>query len=195
MTADEGDSAHRLRSITRTPTQLRTLNAALALFAEHGVSGTSLKMIAEATGVTKAAIFYQFKTKDDLVLAVAEMELVPLEEAVERAERQTSRARARDALLREVIDMAVDRRHFVSALQNDPVMIRMLANHEPLAELMERAYALILQDGRLRSRVRIAIMGAMIGAAVVHPLVANIDDKTLRRELRSATRRLYGINV
>ena len=48
----------------------RVLEAALHLFAERGVNGTSLQMIADHLGVSKAAIYYQFHTKDDIVLSV-----------------------------------------------------------------------------------------------------------------------------
>src|SRR5689334_14173118 len=44
--------------------QQRIVDAAVPLFAEHGVGGTSLQMIADAVGVTKAAVYHQFKTKD-----------------------------------------------------------------------------------------------------------------------------------
>jgi AcrR family transcriptional regulator len=183
----------QLRSAERTAAQLRVLTAALELFAEHGVSGTSLQMIADRIGVTKAAVYHQYKSKEEIVLAVAEREMAPLEEALERAEAQRSRALARDALLAELIDTAVARRRWVRALQNDPVMVRLLAQHEPLAELMERMYGLLLGDGRPKTRVRIALLGATIGAAVVHPLVADLDDDTLKSELLDAARRLFDL--
>src|SRR3954453_3202886 len=122
----------------------RVLEAALDLFADHGVSGTSLQMIADRIGVTKAAVYHQFRTKEEIVLAVAEREMAPLEEALERAEAQRPRAKAREALLSFVIDMAVERRRWGRALQNAPVMVRLLAEHEPLAQLMARVYGLIL---------------------------------------------------
>ena len=56
-------------------TQRRTLNVAHALFAQHGVGGTSLQMIAETLGVTKAAVYHQFQTKDAIVRAVIEVQL------------------------------------------------------------------------------------------------------------------------
>ena len=193
MTLAEAPSDRRLRSVQRTAAQTRVLSAALEMFAEHGVSGTSLQMIADEIGVTKAAVYHQFKTKDEIVLAVATREMAPLEEALEIAERQRPRAQARESLLAFVIDMAVTRRRWVRALQNDPVMIRLLAEHEPFAQLMERVYGLILGSTSPRERVRVAMMGATIGATVVHPLVSDLDDDTLRRELMNASRRLFGI--
>ena len=69
------------------------------LFAERGVGGTSLQMIADALGVTKAAVYFQFRTKEEIVLAVAEVELQRLEVALEAAEAEGSQLQARDTLL------------------------------------------------------------------------------------------------
>src|SRR6516162_3581285 len=101
----------------------RIIDAALPLFGDHGVSGTSLQMIADSLGVTKAAVYHQFRTKDEIVLAVAESELARLEVAVEAAEAEPSRLEGRRVLLAQVVDMAVERRRMASALQGDPVMI------------------------------------------------------------------------
>ena len=49
---------------------LATEDAALKLISEHGVSGTSLQMIADEMGVTKAAVYRQFKTKEEIVIAI-----------------------------------------------------------------------------------------------------------------------------
>jgi AcrR family transcriptional regulator len=193
--ADQGVAAPRLQSIHRSAAQARILAAALDLFAEHGVSGTSLQMIADAMGVTKAAVYHQFNAKNEIVLAVAETEFAKLEAALEAAEAQPSRARARQMLLTQVIDMAVKRRRWVRALQNDPVMVRLLAEHPPLQHVMERIYSLLLGVPSTEAKVRTAIMGATIGATVVHPLVADLDDETLRQELMHVARRLFDITV
>lgn len=58
------------------------MDAALQLIADHGVGGTSLQMIADAVGVTKAAVYHQFKTKEQIVIALTERELGCLEEAL-----------------------------------------------------------------------------------------------------------------
>ena len=121
----------RFRFITRSPAQTRILDAALQLIAEHGVGGTSLQMIADAIGVTKAAVYHQFKTKEQIVIALTERELGGLEEALEAAEADDHRSRAREVLLDRVIDVAVERRGAASTLQFDPVIVRLLAEHEP----------------------------------------------------------------
>lgn len=43
---------------------------ALELFAEQGYEKTSLREIAERLGVTKAALYYHFRTKDDIVASL-----------------------------------------------------------------------------------------------------------------------------
>jgi AcrR family transcriptional regulator len=174
--------------------QLRSVAAALDLFGEHGVSATSFQMVADAIGVTKAAVYHQFKTKDALVLAVAEVELSSLEEAVNLAEAETSRQAARALLLEKVIDLAVVRRRWVNALQGDPVMIRLLGSHEPFVALMTRLYALLLDENAdAGSQVRTAIVSSAVGGAIVHPLVAELDDETLRAELLNVTKRFFDL--
>ena len=41
--------------------------------------------------------------------------------------------------------------------------------------------------------VQIAIVSAAIGGAVVHPLLAGLDDETLEAELLQVTRRLFDL--
>lgn len=193
MTPD-ASVATRLASIPRSAAQTRVITAALELFAEHGVSGTSLQMIADAIGVSKAAVYHQFKTKDEIVLATAETELIGLEAAVEAAEAQEDRLRAREVLLTHVISLAVERRRMVSALQGDPIMVRLLAEHEPFRHLIDRLYGLLLgENPGPDTRVPAAMLSAAIGGAVSHPLLADVDDETLRVQLLRFARRLLDL--
>src|ERR671924_321527 len=112
----------RLAEIHYSPGQIRVINAALDLFAEHGAAGTSLQMIADRMGVTKAAVYHKFKTKEEIVTATADHELVTLETAVEQAEAARDRAEARRVLLGRLIDFSVRNRAKVRAWQGDPAM-------------------------------------------------------------------------
>jgi AcrR family transcriptional regulator len=187
-------AAERLSAIRYSAAQTRIINATLPLFGDHGVSGTSLQMIADALGVTKAAVYHQFNTKDEIVLAVAGVELTRLEVALEAAEAEASRLEARQVLLSQVVDLAVERRRMASALQGDPVMIRLLASHPPFLQLMERVYGLLLgEEPSAETRTRAAMVSAAIGGAVAHPLVADLDDDTLRAQLLNLARALVDL--
>jgi AcrR family transcriptional regulator len=52
------------------PLRAEAIASAERLFLQYGYSGTSISMIAEALGVTKAALYYHFPDKEALFLAV-----------------------------------------------------------------------------------------------------------------------------
>lgn len=182
-----------LRYVEHSAPRTRVLDASLELFAQQGVSGTSLQMIAASVGITKAAIYYQFRTKEDIVVAVTERELGRLIPALERAEAQTHAPQARDELLIEVIDMAVRDRHLVRTLQFDPVVVRLLADHAPFQRFMDRLYRVLLGDVGDDMRIEGAMLSGAISSAVMHPLVADVDDERLRTRLADVSRRLLGL--
>src|SRR5579862_785257 len=56
----------------RRDTRSQAQKVALELFAEQGYEKTSLREIAERLGVTKAALYYHFKSKEDIVHSFAD---------------------------------------------------------------------------------------------------------------------------
>ena len=185
---------HRFSAITRTAAQTRVLDAALKLIAERGVSGTSLQMIADAMGVTKAAVYRQFKSKEEIVIAITERELAYLEDGLEAAEAEGHGLRAREVLLDRMIDQAIERRAVVSVLQFDPVIIRLQAEYEPFQRFIERLYAALLgTEAGIEARLHAAMLSSAISVAVMHPLVADVDDKILRKHLIEMTRRMLDL--
>jgi len=179
--------------IEHSAARTRVLDAALDLFATHGVSGTSLQMIADAVGITKAAVYHQFRTKEQIVIAVTERELGRLEPALEEAEAYDDGPQARDALLVRVIEMAVRDRRLVRTLQFDPVVVRLLAEHKPFQLFMDRLYQVLLSDAGLDGRIEAAMFSGALSTAVMHPLVADIDDDTLLARVIDLSRRLLGL--
>lgn len=182
-------AAAQFRSIPRSAAQTRILDAALQLIGENGVGGTSLQMIADLIGVTKAAVYHQFKTKEEILVALTERELGELEEALEEAEAEQSRPRAREVLLDGVIDMAVRRRGAASTLQFDPVVVRLLAEHQPFQQFIARLYGVLVGDAGDDAVVSAAMLSGAIAVGVMHPLVGGIDDDTLRAQLLRLTKR------
>ncbi|OBK21898.1 TetR family transcriptional regulator [Mycobacterium asiaticum] len=191
----ETQSRSQFRFIPRTAAQVRILDAALKLIAEHGVGGTSLQMIADAIGVTKAAVYHQFKTKEQIVIALTERELGGLEEALEAAEAHEHGTKAREVLLNRVIDLAIERRGAASTLQFDPVVVRLLAEHEQFQQFIARLYGVLVptlgEDASEDARVSAAMLSGAIAVGVMHPLVADVDDERLRAQLLRITMRLF----
>jgi AcrR family transcriptional regulator len=180
----------RLGPLPTTAAQKRIVAAAQMLFSEHGISGTSLQMIADALGVTKAAVYHQFNTKDEIVLNAWATSFVALEQALDASEAEPNRDDAVDLLLTRYIEIAVRRRRYEPALQNDPVMLRIVAEHEPFRQLMDRFYRTLLPDESDAARVRVAMVFSGINGAVVHPLVAGIDTDELQAEVLRLAREL-----
>jgi AcrR family transcriptional regulator len=181
----------RLGGATRTAAQTRVLDAALTLFSDHGVSGTSLQMIADAVGVTKAAVYHQFKTKEDIVIAVTDAELGKLEDALEAAEAEDDPLRARKVLLTRVIDMAIDRRGAVRTLQSDPVIIRLLGEHAPFQQFISRLYGILLDEhDDTEARISAALLSGAIAGGIVSPIDDDIDDETLKAAVIQLTQRM-----
>ncbi len=179
--------------VEHSAARTRILDAALELFGRHGVGATSLQMIADAVGVTKAAVYHQFPAKEQIVLAVTARELGRLGPVLERAEALGGGAQARDDLLVEVIGMAVRDRRLVSTLQFDPVVVALLAEHEPFRRFMMRLYGVLLADAGEDARIEGAMLSGAISSAVMNPMVADIDDDTLRVRLTDLSRRLIGL--
>jgi AcrR family transcriptional regulator len=186
--------AQPFSAITRTAAQTRVLDAALKLISDHGVSGTSLQMIADEMGVTKAAVYRQFRTKEEIVIAITEREMGRLEDALEAAEAAGHPLRAREVLLDRMIEQAVERRGDVSVPLFDPVIIRLQAEYEPFQHFIERLYAALLgTEAGVEARLHAAMLSSAISVAVMHPLLADVDGATLHTHLKEMTRRMLGL--
>jgi TetR/AcrR family acrAB operon transcriptional repressor len=77
---------------------------AIDCFARFGFQGTSIDRIARAAGVTKGAIYYHFKDKDDLLSAAVADRIQEFEQRVQRACTGVDPARA----LRRIAEVCVD---------------------------------------------------------------------------------------
>jgi AcrR family transcriptional regulator len=178
---------------TPTPAQARVIRAAVDLFSRHGVGGTSLQMIADEVGVTKAAVYHQYQTKDQIIVAAAEAELARLDAVITTAEAEASPKRARDALLAGIIDLAIERRRTVGTLLNDPVIAAFFADHASFRAVMHRVQHLLIGDEHgAKAGIRTVMLLAAISGAVVHPFVVDLDDDVLRAELARLARRVLG---
>ena len=189
-----GSALRKAGSTSPSRAQARVIDAALNLFTEHGVGGTSLQMIADEIGVTKAAVYHQYNTKAEIIRAVAEAELDRLEAVLDQAESEGDAAQQRDAVIIGVVDLAVERRHQVGTLLNDPVIGRLYSRDKRLLRVLGRFNRLLMDpDDESGSTLATAMLTAAISGAVIHPLVADQEDGTLRTQLLRLVRRFLSL--
>ena len=70
-----GISEDVVQSVTRGEGRERILDEARQLFLTRGYAETSMQEIADSVGMTKPALYYHFKDKQDLLLAVLSREI------------------------------------------------------------------------------------------------------------------------
>jgi AcrR family transcriptional regulator len=67
----------------------KILSTAKSLFIQHGYLGLSMRQIAEALDVSKPALYYHFKDKEELFLAVLTLYLDDMEMTLERIAKES----------------------------------------------------------------------------------------------------------
>src|SRR6202050_3931198 len=100
-----GHSAPRSRpeahhEARRHDTRARIQRVAVELFAEQGYDKTSLHEIAERLDVTKAALYYHFKSKEDIVRSLVEDYIGPIDALIAWAQAQPRTPETRGEILR-----------------------------------------------------------------------------------------------
>lgn len=185
--------ASALANAGPSDTRRRLIEVAVDLFTRHSYAGTSLQMIADELGFTKAAIYHHFRTREQLLGAVLEPMLDELRRVIDAAEtRRSAHARA-EHMLSGYASLAVRNRGLVAVLAADPGVAAALNDRPEWRDLVVRQLTLLADvDPGPRGAVKAAMVFAgMAGAA--GPVGVDLDDDTLRRYLVDAGRRTLGL--
>jgi AcrR family transcriptional regulator len=179
-------------------TRERILDIALELFTEQGYDKTSLRDIAERLGTTKAALYYHFERKEDILLEL-HLRLHALgREALDRLddiEDGQQRADAWAGLLDDFIDEVVNNRELVLMHQRNPGALEQLQyneRHQAENDDIEQRFRRILQSPEipLERRVRMACsIAAVVGAlATGEAVFGDVPIEELAELVRKAVR-------
>ena len=104
----------------RTDTRERILSVALRLFASQGYTNTSLREIADELGVTKAALYFHFKTKEEILHGILGDHLDNINAIVDDAESDMSTPASREDLLRRLAEYQATRsQHLVRLIREN----------------------------------------------------------------------------
>ncbi|HEY0817076.1 MAG TPA: helix-turn-helix domain-containing protein [Pseudonocardia sp.] len=155
----------------RTDTREQIRDVALELFAERGYEKTSLREIAERLGVTKAAVYYHYRTKEEILESLFSDLRDGIEEIVAWGGSQPAGQETRRAVLARYSRLIGDRsEHFgrlarfmqqsQSSIRELAVGVGMEATMETLVDLLVGAQPSV--EHRLRGRL--ALIALHLGA-------------------------------
>lgn len=146
-------------------TRQQIIDAARRVFAEKGVSRTTIDNIASAAGVTRGAVYWHFDNKEELFHAMREQVTLPLldkfdgalfkpDEAdplgtIEAFYLSMFDALAQDSLMRQSYEIMTLKCEYVEEFAH--VLERMLDHCSDICIKLTRAYTLAAELGQLRS--------------------------------------------
>jgi AcrR family transcriptional regulator len=162
----------------------RILRAAVDLFVVHGVHGTSLQMIANELGVTKAAVYFHFKAKDDIVIAVLLPVFDQIQALIDAAAAMPLASQRRATTLTGFVDLVVAHRRLVPVLHGDSAVAAVVDQRTSWRTLQSQLDDLLVgPDPTLSERIVASALVGGITAAGADARYADLSDETLRSEL------------
>jgi AcrR family transcriptional regulator len=117
-------------------TRQRILDIATELFRDRGYAGTSIRDIAEGLGMTKAALYYHFACKDDVLSALVAPTAVAIEEFLDRAE--AARDSDPEAVIAEFVGIVAHNAPTLATAFADPEIFRSGGGQLRMAEKQRR---------------------------------------------------------
>ena len=164
----------------RRDTRAQAQKVALDLFAEQGYEKTSLREIAERLGVTKAALYYHFKSKEDIVHSFTDDYFAEIDDLLDWAkDLPRSEETRREILDRYVGIVLAGSTVFRFLEQNRAAVQGMEAGKERFARFRDRLDSLVAllagPDAPLRERVRATAATLTVGA-ICHVYLTQVDD-------------------
>jgi AcrR family transcriptional regulator len=172
-------------------TSERILEAARVLFAARGYRATSMQAIADEVGITKAALYYHFDSKEEILRRLTIPLLDELEAVLAEAESGDSAEEVRWRAIEGYVDVHLRHRQTLTMLVRDMTLLV----QAPIADRFRSAIALANElvagpDGGLEQRVR----ACQVVAGLADPVLLFRDTPAdqLRRLILDGARALLG---
>jgi AcrR family transcriptional regulator len=151
----------------RADTRGRIQAVALELFAEQGYDKTSLREIAERLDVTKAALYYHFKSKEDIVSSLVEDYFGQIDDMIAWGRTQPRTPESRAQVLDRYYRIVAEGTGVFRMLHHNQASVNALAHAKNRSELFrERMDAMVGlltgPDAPLEDQVRAAVALASV---------------------------------
>ena len=175
-------------------TRDRILEIARDLIAERGYSSASISQIAARLGTSKAALYYHFKSKEEILDALLSEPMVAFQELARKAAAEPPGARA-EQTLGAIIDFVAGPSACLSAFQSDPSVLKEYAKCHNLQEsedLVVSALAGSRPSHAKLIRARAALAVAKQGTMAALSMGNGVLSPAMRSEILAAALRALG---
>jgi AcrR family transcriptional regulator len=142
---------------TAVDTRTRIQQVALRLFIENGYEATSLREIAEEIGVTKAALYYHFKSKDEIVTSLIDDNVARLTDLIEWGKTLPRTTEGRTTFVRRYADELYQDRNLdmMRFFERNQTALRENAKSERMRDIMISLLGLLSdRDSPLTTKLR-----------------------------------------
>ncbi|WP_369198785.1 TetR/AcrR family transcriptional regulator [Streptomyces djakartensis] len=152
-----GGTMDGTRQRRRGDTRRRIQDVALELFAEQGYEKTSLREIAEHLDVTKAALYYHFKTKEEILVSIFEDLTQPIEDLIDWGRRQPHTLETKQEIVRRYADTLAQAAPLFRFMHENQATVRELRIGDSFKERIRSLRDIIVDpDADLVDQVRCA---------------------------------------
>ncbi|MFL5962439.1 MAG: TetR/AcrR family transcriptional regulator [Gaiellaceae bacterium] len=169
----------------RPDTRARILEAALDVFSEYGFEGSSLQQIADRLGLTKAALYYHFRSKDELLEALVEPAVKGVDEILDACSGERDTPARRKEFMKQYLDYFLRQRRLIAYITRDLATLAHPAISAGNEERRARVEAILAgSDLDFSDQVRVTMaFGGMQAAIAQYP---DADEAELREALLEA---------
>ena len=171
-------------------TRQQILETAQRLFTEHGYDATSLQMIADEMGLTKAAVYYHFRAKTDILRAAMQPGIQRLESLLDETAALRGRRARIEHLVNGFVDFLIRNRHYAVMASTDPAAKRDKLDAEAMT-MRRRALTLLFGDNPTGAE-RLSF-NAMFFIPECLPDLADLTDEELREALLTTMLRILRV--
>ncbi|MFF8474395.1 TetR/AcrR family transcriptional regulator [Streptomyces sp. NPDC015414] len=164
----------------RGNTRQRIQDVALELFAEQGYEKTSLREIAERLDVTKAALYYHFKTKEEIIVSLFEDLTQPIEDLIEWGRSQPHTLETKQEIVRRYSQALAGAEPLFRFMQENQATVRELRIGESFKDRMRGLRDIVIDpEAQLVDQVRCvsALFTLHAGMFVMQDLEGDFEKK------------------
>ena len=151
-------------------------------------------MIADSLGLAKSAVYYHYRSKDELVLGVLTPMLEQLPRILADAQARRGRVARADALIAGLVDLIVDQGPRYSVMTADPTVTAVIGTLPWLQEWYAGVVELIVgPDREPAALVALSMLLSSLTGPAHDRALGGLDREVLRQGMLDGARRLLGL--